>query len=466
MSSCMNQSGCVSVLRKISKPMGTSVLSFHQLLVFTIAMALGSWALCRTATAHDQIPGAPQKGPIAVVAGTVHPVSGGSIENGTVLFENGRITAVGEDVEIPAGAERIDASGMHVFPGMIDSMTNLGLREIGAVDVTVDTHETGDENPNVRAWVAVNPDSELIPVARANGVLAAMIVPSGSGIRGQSAVMALDGWTANEMMIRAPAGLCVNWERMEPREDDEKKRTDAREKRMKELDDLLDLAARYEAAREAAPHATPSNTRLESLLPVVHGQLPLIAEADRQAAIESAVAYAASRDLKLVIAGGYDADHCAAILNRYQVPVIITATYRLPRYRHDPYDASYTLPERLRKAGVKFAICGDAGNSSNARNLPYHAANAVAYGLPEEEALRSITLTPAEILGVADKIGSLEEGKLATLLIADGHILESDTQITAAFIEGRKVDLRSRHTMLYEKYKTKYDRQAEQSAAP
>lgn len=460
-----NESCRVLIPQETLTPTDVVMSPLHPLFAFVFAVACGLSALSVPAIAHDQIPGAPQSGAIAIVAGTVHPVSGEKIEIATVVFEDGRITAIGVDIDVPSGAERIEAAGMHVFPGMIDSMTSLGLREIGAVDVTIDTRETGDQNPNVRAWVAVNPDSELIPVARANGILSAMVVPEGSGIRGQSAVMALDGWTAKDMTIRAPTGLCVNWEAMEPREDDEKKRAEAREKRMAELDDLLDRAARYEAAREADPDATPSNARLESLLPVVHGELPLIAEANRQSAIESAVAYAASRDLKLVIAGGYDADRCAAVLNRYQVPVIITATYRLPRYRHDAYDTSYTLPERLRKAGVQFAICGESRNASNARNLPYHAANAVAYGLPEEEALRAVTLTPAEILGVDDKIGSLEEGKWATLVIADGHILESDTQITAAFIQGRKVDLRSRHTRLYEKYKTKYE-QAELTATP
>ena len=429
------------------------------------AFLLTCWILC-PAAAHDQIPGAPQTGPIAIIGGTVHPVSRPAIENAAVVFEAGRITAVGQDLDIPADAQRVDAAGMHVFPGLIDSLTSLGLREIGAVEETTDTIETGNRNPNVRAWVAVNPDSELIPVTRANGTLTAQIVPGGEGIRGQAAVLALDGWTVAEMTIRAPAGLCVDWEAMEPRDEDEKKRAEKREQRMAELDDLLDRTARYEARRAAAPQATPSNARLESLLPVVRGELPLIAEANRQLTIESAVAYAASRRLKLVIAGGYDADRCASLLNRYKVPVIVTATYRLPRYRHDPYDAAYTLPERLRVAGIRFAICGDVDNPSHARNLPYHAANAVAYGLPEADALRSVTLTAAEILGVDGLLGSLEVGKLATLVVTDGNILESGTQVTEAFIEGRRVDLRSRHTMLYEKYKTKYQQQADQPVPP
>lgn len=415
---------------------------------------------CTFASANDQIPGGPQVKPIAIIGGTVHPVSGDAIEEATIVFDKGVITAVGKDVEIPENAQRIDAAGLHVYPGMIDPMTELGLREIDAVDVTVDTRETGQNNSNVKSWVAVNPDSELIPVARANGILSAMIVPSGFGIRGQAAVMELDGWTAADMIIKAPAGLSVYWEAFEPRESDDKKRTAEREKQLAELDQLLDDTARYAIAREADPAHTPSNLRLEALLPIIRGEVPIIASADRKRTIESAVMYAADRGLKLIIAGGYDAEQCADLLKKYDIPVIITATYRLPRYRHDAYDASYTLPKRLHEAGVKFAICGETGNPSNARNLPYHAANAVAYGLDESEAVKAVTISAAEILGVADKIGSLESGKLATLVVTDGHLLESNTQIKKAYIAGRTVDLSSRHTMLYDKYKVKYQQRA------
>lgn len=284
-----------------------------------------------------------------------------------------------------------------------------------------------------------------------------LVAPKGFGVKGQCAVMALDGWTAADMNLRAPAGLCVDWRAYSSRADSAKERAEQRQERLDEMDQLLDEAKRYAAAREADPELTPTNARLESLLPVLSGELPLYVDADGQREIESVVMYAAERGLKLVIVGGYDAEHCAELLKRYDVPVIITATYRLPRYRHDPYDAPYTLPKRLLDAGVRFAICGDTSDASNARNLPYHAANAVAYGLPMDAAHRAVTLWPAEILGVADQIGSLEAGKLATLVIADGDILESDTQIQGAYIAGREVDLSSRHTMLYEKYQRKYE---------
>ncbi len=442
----------------VSQMIGQGIEMLHRGAKVIGILALGmTCGLERDSTAHDQIPGAPQSGPIAIVGATIHPVSGPEIKSATILFDQGKIVAVGTNVEIPAEATRIEGAGKHVYPGLIESHTDLGLREIEAVDVTIDSQETGDQNANVRSWVAVNPDSELIPVARANGVLSALIVPSGQAICGQAGVLALDGWTARDMALRAPAGLCVMWEGMEPRGEsgaDPK----AREDRFAELDALLDSAIRYEAARLANPQETPTNVRLESLLPMIHGEIPLIAEANRQRAIESAVAYAVKRGLKLVIAGGYDAERCASLLKQYDVPVIITGTYRLPRYRTDAYDASYTLPERLRAAGVKFCICGNSGDASNVRNLPYHAGNAVAYGLPLDDAVRAITLSAAEILGVADQIGSLEAGKLATLVVTTGVILESDTQIIAAYISGAEVDLSSRHTQLYDKYRTKYER--------
>lgn len=412
--------------------------------------------------AHDQIPGAPQTRPIVIKGATVHVIDGPTIENGSVLFEEGKITAVGTIVEIPDQVMEVDGTGKHVYPGLIESMSDIGLREISAVDATDDRTEHGDRNPNARSWIAVNPDSELIPVARSGGVLVAMTAPRGRWMRGQAAVIALDGWTVDEMAILAPAGLYVDWGAMYPRDEDDEKQRQKREQKLTELDTLLDEARRYGDARQARPSGTPTDLRLESLLPVIHGDRPLIAEADLQPEIESAVAYAQAHGLQLVINGGYDAVHCAGLLKQYEVPVIVGSTYRLPLRRDDPYDASYTLPQRLREAGVRFAIAGEGagspGGAANARNLPYHAAVAVAHGLPHAEGLRAITLSAAEILGVADRIGSITVGKDATLIIADGDILETETNVTAAYIQGRRVDLGSRHKTLYEKYKQKYSR--------
>ena len=420
-------------------------------------------AAVNVSNAHDQIPGAPQTKPIVIKGATVHPIDGPTIETGSVLFDQGKIVAVGKAVAVPPKAIEIDASGLHVYPGLISPISDIGLREILAVEETDDRTERGDRNPNVRSWVAVNPDSELIPVARAGGVLVAMTAPRGRWLRGQAAVIQLDGWSAEQMALRAPAGLYVDWSAMEPRDNDEKKRLEKRAKKHAEFDALLDEARRYEEARESRPNATNTDVRLESLLPVVNGQLPIIAEANDQAAIESAIAYAQRQKLGLTICGGYDAESCAELLKKYDVGVIVGGVYRLPRRRNDPYDSSYTLPARLKAAGIKFCIGGSGAGSplggASARNLPYHAANAVAYGLDATEALRAITLSAAEILGVSDSIGSLTVGKDATLLIVDGDILETQSNVTHAWIQGREVDLGSRHKMLYEKYRKKYSRQ-------
>lgn len=411
--------------------------------------------------ANDQIPGTPQTKPILIRGAVVHTIDGDVIDGGEVLFDAGKIVAVGKDIaDVPDDAVVIDASGGHVYPGLIESMTDLGLREILAVDVSVDRDELGGRNPNVRSWVAVNPDSELIPVARAGGVLIAHVAPTGSFVRGQTAVMMLDGWTARDMNLSAPNGLLVDWESIRPRDEDPVERAKKSEAELKQLDDWFDRATRYGEARRSGRIADVTDLALESLLPVLRGERPMFVEANSQTSIESAIAYAVSRELKVVIYGGYDAAACSALLKKYDVPVIIAATYRLPRRRDDAYDASYTLPERLRKAGVKFAISGEGpgypGGSSNARNLPYHAGNAVAYGLPRDQAVRSITLSAAEILGVSDRIGSITPGKDATLLICDGDILETETNVTRAFVQGRVVDLSSKHTMLFEKYQKKY----------
>jgi len=415
---------------------------------------------CHQASANDQIPGSAQTRPVAILNAIIHRVDKPVLTSGTVLFDGGKIIAVGEKVKLPKNATQIDAEGKHVYPGLIDSMTDLGLREILAVDETDDRTEYSRENPNARAWVAVNPDSELIPVARAGGVLVAMTAPNGPWLRGQSAVIQLDGWTNQEMLIREPAGLFVNWSAVHPNNTDDKKRREERENRLREFDQLLDKARIYSRSRSESPEQISFNVKLESLIPLLGRHMPLIAEANSQSEIESAVTYASSQGLALIIYGGYDAEQCAPLLKQHLVPVIVGSTYRLPMRRDDPYDHSYSLPARLQQAGVSFAIGGPGmsgpGGSASARNLPYHAAVASAYGLSEDDAIEAITLSAAKILGVDDRIGSITEGKDATLIIADGNILETETNVMDAYIEGRKVDLGSRHKMLNEKYLKKY----------
>ena len=431
----------------------------------TLAILLAASA--RIALASPEIPGAPQETPIALVGATVCPASAPPIQNATLVFDQGRITALGRKVEIPAGAKRIDVRGRRVYPGVINAYSQLGLVEVDAVRATRDYAETGTVNPNVKAETAFNPDSELIPVTRSGGVLLSLTAPSGGLISGTSAVVQLDGWTWEDMTLKAPVGMHVQWPRMSPAADWKKGESGpSQEEQAKTRDDALALleqtfadARSYQKARaaqgpDAGRHAIDS--RWEAMLPVLEGKLPLVVAADRVQQIQAAVAFAQRAEVKLILYGGYDAPHCAALLERHRVPVIVSTVHRLPLRRDDPYDAAYSLPGRLRAAGVPFCLASQ--NTSNACNLPCEAGMAVAYGLPPDEALKAITLYPAQILGVADRVGSLEVGKDATLIVTDGDVLDTPTHVEAAFIQGRAVDLDNRHKRLWRKYQEKYRR--------
>lgn len=425
-----------------------------------------AWTLlaARFATAAPEIPGEPQARPIAIVGATVHPVSGPAIDGGAILFDGGKIVAVGKDIAIPDGAERIDAAGKHVYPGLIDAFTNLGLIEIESVRATVDQNEVGAINPNVSARLSFNPDSELIPVARSGGVLTVASAPSGGLLAGLTSVMHLDGWTHEDMTLRADMGMVVNWPAMAPvftpfTEQSADEQLHRRDLALAALEQTVADARAYQAGRQAAVGGAeaPFDIRLEALLPVLEGKLPLYVRADETQQIQAAIAFAAKERFKLVLVGGYDAMSCVDLLKRYDVPLIVTGVHRLPQRTDDAYDASFTLPLELHRAGLRYCIAlGDA--SSNLRNLPHHAGTAAAYGLPPEEALKSITLHAAEILGVGDRIGALEAGKDATLLVTDGDVLEIATRVEGAYIQGRRVDLSDRHKRLWHKYREKYRR--------
>ncbi len=413
-----------------------------------IGLALALTGLCgfQRTWASDQIPGAPQTAPIAIVGGTIHTVSGDTIERGTLVFREGRIVELGKRVEIPADAEVIDAAGKHVYPSLIEANSDIGLVEINSVSATVDSSETGSINANVRSAFAFNADSELIPVNRANGILLAVSAPSGGLVSGRSSLMMMDGWAWEDMTLKADTAMHVRW----PRSESEVKR----------LAELFEQTKRYIAARDAArPLEQPKDLRLEAMRQVVEGEIPLIVAATSLDQIEAAVSFAKQQAVSLIISGGYDAPLCAELLKQEKVPVIISGIYRVPQRRHGAYDEGYTLAKKLSDAGIAFCIsAGGRFGATGIRNLPYNAATAAAYGLSEEEALRAITLSPAEILGVSDRVGSLQVGMDATLFIADGDILETPTQVLNAFVQGRAVDLSNKQTQLYRKYTTKQER--------
>ncbi len=441
--------------------------AFHTACPFALLTVVVVSFVAAPLAASPAAPGAPQNHPIALIGGVIHPVSGPTIEDGVVLFERGKIVAVGKDVALPADVERIDLGGNHVYPGLFDAFTHLGLVEISAVKASSDQTETGRINPNVQTRVAINPDSEAIPVARSNGVLTVLTAPSGGLISGTSAVVQLDGWTWEEMTLKPSVAVHVRWPRMAPvqnwhEDKSAQEQLQLRDKALVELRRALADARDYYRHRQTLTNGDMRkydlDARWEAFVPVLERKAPLIVEAEEIQQIQSAVAFCEREKLKLIIVGGYDAPACAELLKSRNIPVIVGGVHRLPRRRDDPYDAPFALPARLRDAGIRFCISG-AARPAMVRNLAYHAGTAAAHGLTADEALRAITLSPAEILGVADRIGSLEAGKDATLIVADGDLLEIPTQVTMAFIQGKKAELDDRQKRLWEKYKEKYRRQ-------
>jgi imidazolonepropionase-like amidohydrolase len=405
--------------------------------------------------------------PVALTGGRIVTVSGAVIPKGTVVISGGKITAVGADVAVPPGATSVDVTGQTVYPGMIDALTTIGLTEIGSVPGSVDVSEVGDVNPHIQAWVAVHPHSELIPVARANGITAALAAPGGGLISGQSALVRLAGSTPDALKVKTPAAMHMNYpsgrapfditrifdepelKTFEERQRDKKKN---QEKDLSRLRNLLEEAKAYGAALDAAKSGAPlprPDLPMEALAPVARGAVPVIMRADAEDDIRGAVKFAEERQLKLIVAGGLEAWRCADLLKEKRVPVLI-AVDRLPRRESDAYDAAYTNAAALHQAGVAFAIVSD--DASQSRNLPYEAAMARAFGLPADAALRAITLSPAEIFGVSDRMGSLEPGKDANLFVASGDIMDHRTQVTHVFIDGVEQSLDTRHTRLYKQF--------------
>jgi imidazolonepropionase-like amidohydrolase len=422
---------------------------------FTIINVLYVWG-------SESIPAPPQKKPIALVNAVIHPVTESVINDGTILFDKGLITDLGTTVAIPEDAVTIDLQGKHVYPGMIESYSQLGLTEIGAVRSTNDYTELGQINPNVNAQVALNPESEYFPVTRANGIAMAITLPTGGIISGKSALIKMDGWTWEDMTVKAPVSMVMHWPQLQIQSGWWRKPVKEQRKDINKNKELVEQtikdARAYMAAREAAKHkGVPfhkKDLKLEALIPVFKGELPLWITANSLIQIESAVSWAEEQKLKIVLVGGTDAIYATELLKEKNIPVIITSILKLPVHRDSDIDEPFTLPLKLHDAGIKFCIA--ATGASSVRNLPYHAAKAAAYGLPKEEALKAVTIYPAEIIGVADKVGSLEKGKEATLMITDGDPLEITTQIEKLYIQGREIDLRNKHKQLYLKYQERY----------
>ncbi len=402
---------------------------------------------------HAQMPATDQSGPVALKGGTVITVTGEEISGGTVVFDKGIITAVGVDVFIPEGAEIVDVTGKYVYPALIHARSSLGLSEIGRITVTVDLNEHGTINPNARAWVAWHAESEHIPLARTHGIAVTVATPTGGIISGLSAAMLTDGWHWEEMTYRAPTALVINWPDMA--------NVRARDNALKELSEAFDAARRYMTARQAdglrgiPPHNT--DVRWEAMIPVLEGDVPVHVNANDLTQIQSAIKWAEEENVRMVLVGGRDAGYLLPELKEKQIPVIVTPVIGGPSRQWEEYDRSYRLPSMLHEAGIEYCIAGDYA-AANAIRLAHHPAAAVAFGLPEKEALKTITLYPARILGLDKRMGSLETGKDASLIVSDGNILELSTRIEQVYIMGRNIHMYDKHRRLYDRYIERYSR--------
>lgn len=397
----------------------------------------------------------------ALTNARIETVSYGTLENGTLLIEGDRIVALGTNIEVPADATVIDCAGLTVYPGFIDSGTQLGLSEVGSDPRTRDFSETGDLTPHVQALTAVNPNSALIPVTRVSGVTTALAQPSGGLFPGTAALINLYGYTPNQMLVPDSRTVVLQFP-ITGRRGGFDRRSDediakAEKESMKKLDDMWDRAVLY-ARLDSTFDADPSTKRtteyvpeVAALLPAVRGERPLLIVVNRAADIEKAIAWVEKRDIPLpVFSGVAEGWRVASKLAEADIPCLVGPILTLPSRESDRYDRGYSNAALLAEAGVRIAI--RTGETENVRNLPFHAGFAAAYGLGREAALRAVTLTPAEIFGVAEDIGSIEVGKRANVFVADGDPFEPATNIRYVFIDGYNVALESRHTKLYDEF--------------
>ena len=403
---------------------------------------------------------APQSQPIAIRGATIHTVSDGVIENGTIVFDNGVITAIGAGIDIPAGAQVVDGAGKHIYPGLIDAYSTVGITEIGAVDVSNDINELGDFNPNIRADIGVNAESRHIGTTRNAGVLVTLTTPGGGLISGLSSAMNMEGWTWEEMSLESAAALNVNWPNPNPRRfggfggfGGQNQRGPSYAEQVQSLKDFFASARAYRDG-VAAGVTMRTDSRFAAMIPALNGEIPVVVAADGVAQMNDAITWAQEEGIRLVIRGGGDAIHVADRLVEHDIPVILTATMAAPNRDYEGYDRTYAMPARLHERGVKFAISGGAGAAYTNR-LPWEAGVAVAFGLPEEEAVKAVTLNAAQFMGIDDHVGSLAVGKDATLLITTGSPLETSTIIEQTYIQGRELDMMDIHRFFFEKYMAK-----------
>lgn len=393
-----------------------------------------------------------QSRPLLLTGADLYTVSHGVISQGQLLVVDGRIAALGSEVEAPADAVRIDLPGKRIYPGLIAANTVLGLNAVSSVRASLDTGEIGTNNAGLQGEMAVNPDADAWAVTRANGILSALVVPQSDGgavLAGQSALLRTNGWNRDDMVVRSEVGLHLQWPQPAGG------RWAAGTAGTDQIEKIFADARAYAGAKD---QAHPADRNLDALAKVLKRKEPLLIHAETALQIRQVLAFVRRQQIDAVLVGGRDAWRLADSLAEQKIPVILGTAHRLPGRRWEGYDVVYSAASKLALAGVEVVIAND-GSPTAERNLPYQAATYGAYGLGAEAALRAITLTPAEVFGVAERLGSLEAGKAATLFVSGGDILDLQSNVERAWIDGKEVSLDNHQTRLRDLYQRKYEGQ-------
>jgi len=422
---------------------------------YSLSLLAAATLTAQYGVAHDMVPGKQLEKPLLLTGLTVHTATGTVAKDTDVLIVDGKIAALGTDLTAPAGATVLALDGKHLYPGMIALANQLGLIEIEAVRATDDSNEVTQTNPDLRAKIAYNADSEVIPTIRSNGFAYSMIYPSGSMLMGQSSLMQLDSWNYKDAVVADATGLHVRWpnastlgSRWNPKPADEVRKANAEQ--LETLQQYFKDAKAYYDAEQAGLNKGV-DSRWHQMMALFKGDLPLFVHADDERQIRQAMLLANEYKLPLTIVGGRDSWRMASELAAAKVAVIYTAPYGLPSRVDENYKQAFITPKVLQDAGVQYALSLDG--YWDTRNLVFAARQAISYGLTAEQALRSVTINAAQIAGVADKIGSIEVGKAASLVVSDGDIFDYlGHKVTHLWIDGREVDLKNRHKQLHQKY--------------
>jgi len=395
---------------------------------------------------------------------TIIPVVGEKVENGDLLVEQGKIKAIGKGLQTPEGVQVLDASGMFIYPGFIDAFSRFGLVEIGAIASTVDIRELGKENPELRVAWALNPHSVHFATSRINGTTSALVAPEGGTFPGLSALVKMDGWTFPEMQVKEVATSLINFPitPRPPREGlsaQQETKEDVTSKLVEKIKEYLAEARHYLKLKKLASENAnltppPHNPKFEALSPVLDGTLPVIVSVEKAKDIELALKFVQEEKLKAIFRRCAQGFRVAAKIKQAGIPVIIDSLYQGPSEPEDGYDAPYKNVAELAKAGVM--ICFSSGDDpALGKDLTYHAARAVAFGLDHEEAIKALTINPAKIFGVDDRLGSLEVGKDADFFITTGDPLDLRSEVKHLFISGKHIDIANWWDTLYNKWKAR-----------